>query len=161
MSRYFKALRHSGGIAKIGPLPSTEKPMAALGSSSEDSVAVDAFMAALQHPAKPLIEALRAAVTGADARIHEGVKWNAPSFRTTEYFGTTHLRAKQGVGLILHFGAKKNAISAMGVAIPDPAGLLHWLGKDRAQIVFADLADLHARQPALQALLREWITHVA
>jgi hypothetical protein len=122
---------------------------------------VDAFLAALDHPAKALVVELRRIVLGADARIAEGIKWNAPSFRTTEYFATTNLRAKQGAGLILHFGAKKNAISASGVEIPDPAGLLRWLAKDRATVEFGDAADLTVKAPALQAVLREWIRHVA
>ena len=40
----------------------------------------------------------------------------------------------------------------------DPDGLLRWLGPDRARLDFADAADLAQRTPALQALLRRWIT---
>ena len=36
--------------------------------------------------------------------IREGVNWNAPSFRTTEYFATTNLREKDGKDL-----ARRNA----------------------------------------------------
>jgi hypothetical protein len=129
-------------------------------SKSADATEVDTFLAALDHPAKDLVVQLRRVVLGADARIGEGIKWNSPSYRTTEYFATTNLRAKQGVGLILHFGAKKNAISTTGVDIPDPAGLLRWLAKDRATVEFRDAAELAAAAPALQALLREWIPHV-
>lgn len=121
---------------------------------------VDAFMAQLRHPAQALAVALRAAVLSADAAISEGIKWNVPSFRVVDYFATMHLRAATGIGLILHFGAKKNAISATGVDIADPAGLLNWLARDRAMIAFRDEADLAARTPALQALLREWIRHL-
>jgi hypothetical protein len=135
------------------PAPIRSKP------ASEGDV--EAFLAALDHPAKDVVVALRRCVLGADARIADGIKWNAPSFRTTEYFATTNLRAKHGAGLILHFGAKKNAISTTGVAIPDPAGLLTWLAKDRATANFRDTAELEAKSDALQALLRAWITHVA
>lgn len=118
---------------------------------------MDAFLAALEHPARDLVVALRALVLGADASIAEGIKWNAPSFRTQEWFATTHLRAKSGIGLILHFGAKKNAVADSGVVIADPAGLLQWLARDRALIAIRDADDLAARGPALQALLRDWI----
>ncbi|WP_257386571.1 DUF1801 domain-containing protein [Tahibacter caeni] len=118
---------------------------------------MDAFLAALEHPARDLVAALRRAVLGADPSIAEGIKWNAPSFRTREWFATTHLRAKVGIGLILHFGAKKNAIADGGVAIADPAGLLQWLAKDRALVAIRDADDLATRGPALQALLRDWI----
>lgn len=118
---------------------------------------VEAFLATLQHPARDLVVALRARVLGADASIAEGIKWNAPSFRTRDWFATTHLRTKTGVGLILHFGAKKNAIADSGVAVADPGGLLDWLARDRAMIVFRDAADLAQKAAALQAVLREWI----
>lgn len=127
---------------------------------TEEDTSVDAFVATLDHPAKALVVELRRVVLDADVRILDGIKWNAPSFRTTEYFATTNLRAKQGTGLILHFGAKKNAISATGVDIPDPAGLLRWLAKDRATVEFRDTAELTAKASALQALLREWIRYV-
>ncbi|GMV30610.1 MAG: hypothetical protein AMXMBFR59_27350 [Rhodanobacteraceae bacterium] len=121
---------------------------------------VEAFLAQLHDPVRGLATALRSAVRGADPAIAEGIKWKVPSFRTVDYFATMHLRVKQGIGLILHFGAKKTAISASGVEIPDPAGLLDWLARDRAMVQFRDETDLAARTPALQALLREWIRHL-
>lgn len=119
---------------------------------------VDAFMQALDHPHKAAIEALRGIVLRADPAIREGIKWNAPSFRTGEWFATTHLRAKSGIALILHLGAKVR--SAPAPAIDDPAHLLEWLGKDRARIVFADAAAVEAGRPALGQILRQWIRHL-
>lgn len=122
--------------------------------------AVDQFMAALAHPHKPEIEALREAMLAVHPSIAEGIKWNAPSWRTTEYFATTHLRGKAGFSLILHLGAKARELPAGGIAIADPSGLLKWLGPDRAQIEFTSAADFAAKLPALPALIRQWITHV-
>jgi hypothetical protein len=99
---------------------------------ADTAQAVDRFMAALEHPHKPEIEALRQAICAVDPSIAEGVKWNAPSWRTTDYFATTHLRAKTGFGLILHLGAKARDMPDGRLAIADPGGLLKWLGKDRA-----------------------------
>jgi hypothetical protein len=65
-----------------------------------------------------------------------------------------------GVGVILHFGARKNAISKTGVAIADPQALLQWLGKDRAAVTFRDAAELAKQRAAFIALLREWIQHL-
>ncbi|MDN3922590.1 DUF1801 domain-containing protein [Roseateles violae] len=127
---------------------------------ADSTAAVDAFMQALAHPLKREIEALRAALLGAAPSIAEGIKWNAPSFRTGEYFATTHLREKRGLGLVLHLGAKPRELPAGGLAIDDPARLLKWLAPDRAMIVFADLAAIEANQAALQALVRQWITYV-
>jgi hypothetical protein len=127
---------------------------------ADTAQAVDRFMAALEHPHKPEIEALRQGICAVDPSIAEGVKWNAPSWRTTDYFATTHLHAKTGFGLILHLGAKARDMPDGRLAIADPGGLLKWLGKDRAQVGFASAADFAARLPALQAIIRQWITHV-
>src|SRR5262245_61761709 len=70
------------------------------------------FLAELRHPAKPEIEAVRALILGADPAIQEAVKWNAPSFRTTEFFATFNLRVKKGVQLVLHRGAKNRSDDA-------------------------------------------------
>jgi hypothetical protein len=120
-----------------------------------DSAAVDAFMANLDHPHKATIEAIRSAVRAADPRIVEGIKWNAPSFRTSEYFATTHLRAKIGTGLILHLGARVRDIAS--VPVDDPAGLLTWLARDRAMIAFISAGDVNARKSELRAIVRQWI----
>lgn len=126
----------------------------------DTSEAVDALMATLSHPHHAGIQALRRCLAATDPRIQEGVKWNAPSWRTHEYFATTHLRSKQGFGLILHRGAKARALPEGGLAVPDPQGLLKWLAADRAIVEFHDEADLAAKQQALQELLRAWIERV-
>jgi hypothetical protein len=126
----------------------------------DTTAAVDAFMATLDHPHKAEIDGLRRLILSVDPSVAEGVKWNAPSFRTTGYFATVNLRAKGGVGLVLHLGAKVRETAATGIDVPDPAGLLTWLAKDRATVVFKDAADLAARGPALVTLLRVWIGFV-
>ena len=126
-------------------------------TSADTSVAVDAFIAALDDPRKPMLQTLRDAILAVDPAIAEGIKWNAPSFRKQEYFATFNLRGKQGLMLILHLGAKARTLPAGGLDIDDPQRLLTWLGKDRAQVVFADAEALDARIPALQVILRQWI----
>lgn len=119
---------------------------------------VETFLASLDHPFKPEILALRQIILGADPSIEEGIKWNAPSFRTSEYFATFHLRAKPGVQIILHRGAKKR--EGPGVSIEDPESLLEWLGDDRASVKFRDMQDVEAKRSALAALVRQWVQHV-
>jgi hypothetical protein len=126
-------------------------------TAADTSAAVDAFMAALDDPRKLQVQALREAILAVDPAVAEGIKWNAPSFRTHEYFATFHLRGKPGLMLILHLGAKARALPEGGLGIDDPERLLTWLGKDRAQVVFADATAVSAGIPALQALLRQWI----
>ncbi len=132
--------------------------MAARKPGPDTTEAVDAFLSTLDHPFKAGIEALRRIILDVDPSIAEGIKWKVPSFRTTEYFATTHLRAKEGVGVILHLGAKVKDIGDLG--IEDPEGLLTWLAKDRAMVTFKDMADVRSKQSAFETIVRQWIAHV-
>lgn len=127
-------------------------------TAADTPAAVEAFLATLEHPHTPAIAALRDVMLSAEPSIGEGVKWSVPSFRTHEYFATTHLRAKVGIGLILHLGAKVRKDAP--VTIEDPEGLLAWLAPDRAVVHFADVDEVHAKAAALQSLVRQWITFV-
>ena len=127
---------------------------------ADSSRAVDAFLASLVHPFTAEVEELRRLVLAADPSIAEGVKWNAPSYRTTEYFATTHLRAKTGIGVVLHLGAKARALPAGGLDVPDPERLLTWLAPDRAMVSFADAKELREKGRAFQELVRHWIRYV-
>ncbi len=114
------------------------------------------FIAALDHPQKPAIQQMRKLILALSPAVTEAIKWNSPSFRTTEFFATTNLRSKIGIGLILHLGAKVRDLPK-DFAIDDPSGLLKWLAKDRASIDFTDIKHLKANQPALEHILRQWI----
>jgi len=134
-----------------------KKPAKRSAPAPED---VEAFLASLDHPFKPEILAVREIILGADPSITEGIKWNAPSFRTSEYFATFQLRAKEGVQVILHLGAKTRDTAISGIAIADPESLLEWLAKDRASVKLRDLKDIYAKRSALANIVREWIKHV-
>jgi hypothetical protein len=121
---------------------------------------IEVLLASLRHPREPEIRAVRALIVGADPRIAEGVKWNAPSFATTEHFATFHLRARDGVQVVLHLGAKPRTDAGVREGVADPAGLLEWRGPDRATVSFRDLADVEAKAPAFVAIVRQWITFV-
>jgi uncharacterized protein YdhG (YjbR/CyaY superfamily) len=151
-----------------GPGKPRKKPSAAAtrrvakgdrGGSPADPGVVE-FLGKLDHPLKPAIEALRRTILGVSPEIREGIKWNSPSFRTTEYFATLNLRGKDGndrVWLLLHTGAKPRPGAKKGPAIADPTGLLEWLAKDRCLVTFADAKDVQAKRAALQGVIREWI----
>ncbi len=129
----------------------------AAGSRSDPEVT--AFLTALNHPKKSAIEAVREIILGVGTEIREGIKWNAPSFRTDDWFATVNLRGKGGeerVWLILHTGAKKS--KAMKVA--DPKGLLKWLAKDRCLVTFEDDKDARSKRAALRAIIREWVARL-
>ena len=137
----------------------TQKPLTH-STRADTSQAVDKFMATLDHPLKAEIEAIRRLMLGVDPSVREGIKWNAPSYRTTEYFATTNLRSRAGVRIVLHLGAKVGRVPAGGVKIDDPTKLLKWLGKDRAMVEFGNSRDLSEKATAFQSVLRQWIQHV-
>lgn len=141
-------------------MPASKKPSARHATAADTTEAVNALLAALDHPSKSEIEAIRGAILMADPVIQEGVKWNAPSFRTHEYFATTNLREKEGVGVILHLGAKVRELGPQGVNVPDPSHLLKWLATDRAAVKFTSMQDFNAKQGAFIELVRAWIRHV-
>lgn len=141
-------------------VPKPKQHKATHSSPADSTRAVDEFMEALVHPFKGEVEQLRALILGVDPSIAEGVKWNAPSFRTSEYFATTHLRSKDGIGVILHLGAKSRALPSGGVAIADPEHLLQWLATDRAAVTFRDSEELRTKAIAFQSVLRQWIRYV-
>lgn len=126
---------------------------------ADSTKAVDEFMAKLDHPFKDDVESIRRLILGVHPSIAEGIKWNAPSFRTTEYFATTNLRVKGGIGIILHMGAKVRKLPA-DFSIADPMNLLKWLGKDRATVEFTDSKDFAAKKAGFENIIRQWIRYL-
>ncbi|WP_437618624.1 DUF1801 domain-containing protein [Sorangium sp. So ce1151] len=124
---------------------------------AQENPAVVAFLRELDHPLKEEVVALRQIILGVSPAIREEIKWNAPSFRTTEHFATFNLRAKDRVRLILHLGAKVKDTAVKGLEIADPAGLLEWLAKDRCLVTFSDGEDVQAKRAALESVLRAWL----
>jgi len=121
---------------------------------------VDAFMKALDHPLKTEIAATRKIIRGVSGDIGEGVKWQAPSFRTeADYFATINLRATDQVQVIFHTGAKAKGKVMQG-KVPDPGGLLRWLAKDRALASLGRGAAFKANKAALEAVTAAWIARL-
>ncbi|WP_437302869.1 DUF1801 domain-containing protein [Sorangium sp. So ce388] len=153
--------------AQKGPPERSEPPEAAGAPAppsgpgdAQENPAVVAFLRELEHPLKEEVVALRQIILGVSPAIREEIKWNAPSFRTTEHFATFNLRTKDRVRLILHLGAKVKDTAVKGLEIADPAGLLEWLAKDRCLVTFSDGEDVQAKRAALEAVLRAWLRWV-
>lgn len=121
-----------------------------------DAAAVDAFIAALDHPLKAELEALRRIILGVHPDIGEGIKWNAPSFHLHDYFATTGLRASDHVQLVLHTGAKVKTFTEP-LKIDDPIGLLTWHAPDRASLKLASMRDITEKSAALKGIVDQWV----
>lgn len=122
---------------------------------SEDDV--DAFVAGLKHPLAADIDAVRRIVLGVDPSIEEGVKWNAPSFRTTEWFATLGVRSRDTMQLVFHRGAKVKDNATGGMDVPDPDGLIRWLSNDRCLVTLGKGAEISKHRKAFEAIVRAWI----
>ncbi len=145
-------------LAEIAGGPSTGKLPRAKKVKPDSEVSE--YLRELKHPLKPGIEALRELILAVSPAIQEGIKWNSPSFRTSDYFATMNLRGSKGedrIWLILHTGAKGKAGE---VKVADPEAMLKWLGKDRCMVTFTDGEDIRAKGRSLQAIVREWVRHL-
>jgi len=117
---------------------------------------VDEFMRQLVHPLAAEIHSARRIILGVSPAIGEAIKWNAPSFRTTEFFATTHLRSRDRLQFIFHRGAKVRP-DLKEMEISDPAGMLQWLARDRCLVT---VGKLPAGKAALENIVRQWIAYV-
>ncbi|KAE8764037.1 DUF1801 domain-containing protein [Georgenia thermotolerans] len=118
---------------------------------------VAAYLAALQHPFKPGVERLRAAILAANDEITERVKWNAPSFCYADVDRATfRLQPGDRLQLVLHRGATKRGDGA-DFHFEDPFGLLEWVATDRAVITFRDLDDVAANEAAVVDTVIRWM----
>lgn len=120
---------------------------------------VDSFMAQLDHPRKAEIEAIRAIILGADPRIQESIKWNAPSFSIGEHFATLKLRPSTTVQVVFHTGAKVKRNST-AMTIDDPLGLLKWAAPDRCVVRFTGEGEIEARRGTLVSIVKQWIAQM-
>ena len=136
------------------------KPARAKADEPQGAAAVDAWLAALDHPLKPVLVALRGAIAGADRGIREGIKWNSPSFHFKDWFATAGVRTEPFVRVVLHTGAKAKTSATAGLRIDDPDGLLEWHAKDRASAIFHDAREVKAKTAALRRIVKQWIAQM-
>ena len=113
-----------------------------------DAAAVTALMAELTHPHKAEVEALRKIIKGANKKLNERVKWNAPSYFYTADFAAFNLHQEAFVQLILLF--------PYGL-IEDDSGLLLGDWKDKREARFQDMKEVKAKQAALVRVINQWV----
>jgi hypothetical protein len=121
---------------------------------------VETFLTELDSPFKSEMLAVRQIILTTNPNITEEIKWNVPSFCTSQHFATFHLRAKDSLGIVLHLGAKVRDTAVTGIKISDPESLLEWLGADRAMVKFYNLNDIESKKLAFVNIIQQWIQHV-
>ena len=121
---------------------------------------VDAYMKAVKHPLKKLIESLRQIILKTDSEVGEEIKWNAPTFfysgemkpsdpkEYKRYIIVFNLFRKDCIRLVFPSGAKLN----------DKSGLLEGEYADgRRLALFYSLQEVKSREKDLQKLIKTWL----
>ncbi len=127
-------------------------------NKSKAKPTVDEYVASLDSPLKEEVEMLRCIIKASVNGVGEEIKWNAPSFYTSEHFATMRLNGKEFLQLILHLGAKKSKVP--DGAITDQESLLTWLAEDRACVSFPQPGAVSDKSEALKKILVQWVRHV-
>lgn len=110
---------------------------------------VDAWMAALEHPLKAEMQAVRDAILAAHPGITERIKWAAPSFGYKTDMATFNHRTDKHVHLVMH----------NGVVMNDTSGHLEGAYPDRRMMYFKNMDEVDAKKEALQAAVRNWVMY--
>lgn len=113
-----------------------------------------AYFAALEHPFKSEMLALRAIILDANPAMAERIKWNVPSFYhrdTKKDFAAFHPRNREHAHLVIVFH---------GGTMIEVQDLLEGDYKDRRMAYFHDMADVESKTPGLVAVVNEWVALV-
>jgi hypothetical protein len=128
---------------------------------SKATLTPDEYMAALEHPLKDAVVALRGIIRGADKRFDESIKWNSFNYSLDGADRITfNVRGADKVLIIFHAGARAKACD-LRQKVADPAGMLAWPSKDRAIASFGSPDEVKNQKAALAKLVKAWIAATA
>ena len=131
-----------------------------LSTKKSEPEQVDAYVGAMKHPLKGVVEELRAIILNADPAIGEEVKWNAPAFF---YTGTmAEFDPKQHKRHVVVFNLfKKDCVRLVfpsGASIGDTSGLLVGDYADgRRLALFSSIDEVHSKRLALERVIKKWL----
>lgn len=120
---------------------------------------VESFLASLDDARRAQAEALRAIIKGAEPKLVEHIKWNAPSYVLDGEDRITFnvMNKERVVQLILHMGATRKENRKGKPVMDDPSGRITWLSDIRGVLVAPDVEEIAAQRAPLKALLRRWL----
>ena len=107
---------------------------------------VDAWFERYENPMKPVVERIRALVLGADRRIEECIKWQAPTFTYRGNLASFFPKSKQHASLLFHMGAR----------IPGKHGRLEGTGDTSRVMKIGSVAEANAAKKDIERLVRAW-----
>ncbi|HLZ47075.1 MAG TPA: DUF1801 domain-containing protein [Candidatus Limnocylindria bacterium] len=107
---------------------------------------VDAWFAHYENPMKDVVQRVREIVLGADARIDECIKWQAPTFTYRGNLASFFPRSKQHASLMFHVGSK----------IPGAHPRLEGSGGTGRVMKIGSVAEANAAKADLVRVVRAW-----
>lgn len=107
---------------------------------------VDAWFAKYDNPMKPVVLRMREIILGADRRVEECIKWQAPTFTYKGNLASFFPKSKQHASLMFHQGAK----------IPGKHPLLVGDAEQGRSVKLATVADVNKAKPALVKIVKAW-----
>lgn len=127
-----------------------------------DPQSVTAFIQNLEPDFAKLIEAIRQLILSTDPEVGEQIKWNSPSFF---YQGEMKaFNAKEYKRDIVVVNIRKGIallVFPTGAIIEDQTGFLEGEYTDGRRLAsFKNMKDIEDKGPALQQVIRQWLTKV-
>ena len=107
---------------------------------------VNAWFARYENPMKPVVERIRAIVLGADRRIEECIKWQAPTFMYRGNLASFFPKSKQHASLMFHTGA----------SIPGEHPRLEGGGGTGRVMKIGSVAEANAAKRDIERVVKAW-----
>jgi uncharacterized protein YdhG (YjbR/CyaY superfamily) len=107
---------------------------------------VDSWFKRYENPMKPIVEHIRQIVLGADRRIEECIKWQAPTFTYRGNLASFFPKSKQHASLMFHTGAR----------IPGDHPRLEGGGDTSRVMKIGSVAEAHAAKGEIERIVRAW-----
>jgi hypothetical protein len=107
---------------------------------------VDAWFARYDNPMKPVVQRIREIVLGADKRIGECIKWQAPTFTYAGNLASFFPKSKQHASLMFHTGAQ----------IPGKHPLLTGGGATGRMMKIGTVAEANAAKRDIERVVKAW-----
>jgi hypothetical protein len=107
---------------------------------------VDAWFERYENPMKPVVERIRAIVLGADRRIEECIRWQAPTFTYRGNLASFFPKSRQHASLMFHAGAR----------IPGDHPRLEGGGDTGRFLKIGSLGEATAAKKGIERIVRAW-----
>jgi hypothetical protein len=107
---------------------------------------VDQWFSHYDNPMKPVVQRVRAIVLGADKRMHECIKWQAPTFTYGGNLASFFPKSKQHASLMFHEGAR----------IPGKHPRLVGGGGTGRMLKIGSVAEANEAKTDIEAIVRAW-----